>query len=298
MKTPLYLINGPLGAGKTTLLRSLLTDDSFTSARVIENEFASTSIDTDQLHEHQAEVRTIAGICICCSTGHELVDTLHDLASSSDPVIIEATGVANSLMLIEKIAAAHLFTQYELKHGIFVLDGAEATVRPSIIDDHLQEIAAADTLLISKTDLIEPEDVMSLIDRLSTIRSNSIETVFNGDIDSSLLDSPSNMIDFYLNADSIYREQEREPSYTILPTRGYEIDPEMLSTIWPSLVATYGLERMKGGVLFDNTAWHIEATPSQIRTSPSDDSENLSLVCIGGRAHELTQDAFEQECRL
>lgn len=298
MKIPLYLINGPLGAGKTTLLRSLLASNSFALARVIENEFASTSIDTEQLHEHQVEVRTIAGICICCSTDHELVDTLHDLALSSDPVIIEATGVANSLMLIEKLAAANLFAQYELKHGLFVLDGAEVTTRPSIITDHLQEIAAADTLLISKTDLIEPEDIMSLIDRLSTIRSGPIDTVLSGAIDISLLDTPSGMIDFYLSADSIYRNQEREPSYTILPSDEYELDPERLSALWPSLVSKYGLERMKGGIAFNNTTWHIEATPSQIRITPSGTSESLSLVCIGGRAHELTQEAFEREYGL
>ena len=101
MKPKLYLINGPLGAGKTTLLRELLKQPQFQSARVIENEFASTSVDTDQLHDHQAEVKTIAGLCICCSTGDELIEALLSLADSPEPVIIEATGVANSLMLIE-----------------------------------------------------------------------------------------------------------------------------------------------------------------------------------------------------
>ena len=125
MKPKLYLINGPLGAGKTTFLKELLKQPVFKNARVIENEFASSSIDTHSLHEHQAEVRTIAGACICCSSGEELVTTLRALKESKEPVVIEATGVANSLKLIEKMAVADIFADYTLAHGVFVLDAAE-----------------------------------------------------------------------------------------------------------------------------------------------------------------------------
>ena len=82
MKPALYLINGPLGAGKTTLLKYLLSTPEFADARVVENEFASQSVDTAQLHTHQAEVKTIAGVCICCSTGRELTTALEELAEA------------------------------------------------------------------------------------------------------------------------------------------------------------------------------------------------------------------------
>ena len=158
MKPKLYLINGPLGAGKTTLLRELLKQPQFQSARVIENEFASTSVDTDQLHDHQAEVKTIAGLCICCSTGDELIEALLSLADSPEPVIIEATGVANSLMLIEKLIVGNILDKYELAHGIFVLDAVEAVAHPDSLEVYHDELQAADTLLVSKTDLLAPED--------------------------------------------------------------------------------------------------------------------------------------------
>jgi G3E family GTPase len=131
VKLALYLINGPLGAGKTTLLKYLLSTAQFADARVVENEYASQSVDTQQLALHSAEVKTIAGVCICCSTGRELTVALEELAEQSDaPVIIEATGVANSLVLVEKLAAAQLLEYYELRHAVFVLDAAEPSADP------------------------------------------------------------------------------------------------------------------------------------------------------------------------
>ena len=43
-KIALYLVNGALGAGKTTLVDFLVQQPEFAGARVIENEFASESI--------------------------------------------------------------------------------------------------------------------------------------------------------------------------------------------------------------------------------------------------------------
>ena len=43
-KIALYLVNGALGAGKTTLVDFLVQQPEFTGARVIENEFASESV--------------------------------------------------------------------------------------------------------------------------------------------------------------------------------------------------------------------------------------------------------------
>ena len=45
-KITLYLVNGALGAGKTTLVDFLVQQPEFAGARVVENEFASESIDS------------------------------------------------------------------------------------------------------------------------------------------------------------------------------------------------------------------------------------------------------------
>ena len=126
-KIALYLVNGALGAGKTTLVDFLVQQPEFAGARVIENEFASESIDSCTLAQRVDEVATIAGECICCSSGEELVDILHNFAiSGGAPVIIESTGVANTLRVVEKLLAGDVFEQYDLKQSLYVVDGAEA----------------------------------------------------------------------------------------------------------------------------------------------------------------------------
>ena len=60
-KIALYLVNGALGAGKTTLVDFLVQQPEFTDVRVIENEFASESIDSCTLAQRVDEVAIIAG---------------------------------------------------------------------------------------------------------------------------------------------------------------------------------------------------------------------------------------------
>ena len=82
----LYLVNGALGAGKTTLLQYLLQQEQYSGARVIENEFAAESVDSALVARHADEVATIAGSCICCSSGDELISLLRTFSSSNAPV--------------------------------------------------------------------------------------------------------------------------------------------------------------------------------------------------------------------
>ncbi len=297
MKLALYLINGPLGAGKTTLLKYLLSTDQFADARVVENEYASQSVDTQQLALHSAEVKTIAGVCICCSTGRELTVALEELAEQSDaPVIIEATGVANSLVLVEKLAAAQLLDYYELRHAVFVLDAAEAQARPELLAMYRDELAAADTVALSKTDLLEPEDVLALMRQLDEVRDGRIENMVHGQLDIAVFEQPSAIIEYYLNHESAARDHGREPSYTIIPTRSGDISPELLRSCWSQLVAKYGVERMKGAIAYEDGVWHVEATPSQCIIEQSNDpDETLSLVLIGAKARQITEAVFAQE---
>ena len=125
-KIPLYLVNGALGAGKTTLLQYLLKQPAFAGARVIENEFAAESVDSALLSRQVEEVATIAGSCICCNIGDELADLLHEFAEKSNlPVIIESTGVANTLKVIEQLVVADIFEVYDLCQSLYVLDALE-----------------------------------------------------------------------------------------------------------------------------------------------------------------------------
>ena len=291
MKPALYLINGPLGAGKTTLLRHLLKQPEFENARVIENEFASTSIDTEQLHDHVADVTTIAGVCICCSTGDELSTALRQLASSPKPVIIEATGVANSLRLIEKLAVDDSLDLYELKHALFVLDGAEAAREPeTVVGEHCDELAAADTIVLSKTDLISAEEQIAIIKAINAVGGQRVITPAEGKLPINAMSQPSRIVAYYAAMEADIPDDEPAMNYVVIDLSEVDISPDELRVMWPQLVTSYGLRRMKGDMK-DNAGavYHIEATPAQCRFYLSDtNSARSQLVFIGDQARAIT----------
>jgi G3E family GTPase len=288
MKPNLYLINGPLGAGKTTFLKELLKLPQYKNARIIENEFANTSVDTEQLHDHHAEVQTIAGVCICCSTGDELTDALKVLSTSSAPVIIEATGVANSLRLIEKIVNADMLNVYTLRHALFILDAIEAI---DTIEDTLEmyrhELQAADTVLISKTDLLATNQTERLMDALGELNVRQVSFVTDGVFDASLLKAESHILDYFAHLDERIGNHEDGASYSVIDTSSVSIDAPRLQTAWEKIRLKYGLRRMKGNIQSDDgTMWHVEATPHQCKISPYE-SGVLRLVVIGKEATKV-----------
>lgn len=293
MKPQLYLINGPLGAGKTTVLKYLLSLPEFKNSRIIENEFANYSVDTEQLHEHESVIQTIAGVCICCSTGDELIDALKDLVTSEQPVIIEATGVANSLRLVEKLVLGNMFDVYSLAHGLFVLDAREAI---ESLDETLlryrNELLAADTVLLSKADLISETDLEVVEIALKNMGVEYFSVSKDGAFDPELLKRKSGMLNFFADLDEEIRNHDADTSYTVIQLDGDRFSSQQLSDSWEVLQNRFGLRRMKGDFVDgDGVKWHVEATPHQIRCTKGS-SAVQSLVCIGSAAHELTKSAF------
>lgn len=294
MKPSLYLINGPLGAGKTTFLKELLKQPGFVNARVIENEFASTSIDTHMLHEHTAEVHTIAGVCICCGSGEELVEILLSLKDNPEPVIIEATGVANSLKLIEKMATANIFTHYTLAHGIFVLDAAESDEQT--LDNYIDELRGADTILLSKSDLIAARRFTALNEQLTAKGAGNVHTVNNGVCDFSLVERPSDMLAYFASFEGDISPHDDAINYTVTELANWKVDPEKIKQAWPKLQKSFNLKRLKGdGIAPNGTHWHVEATPAQCRITKGS-AATSQLVWIGGNAREVTLDTVKKAC--
>jgi G3E family GTPase len=290
MKPDLYLINGPLGAGKTTFLKELLKLPQYNDARIIENEFANTSVDTEQLHDHHAEVQTIAGVCICCSTGDELTDALGALAkSNAAPVVIEATGIANSLKLIEKIVNADMLDVYTIKHAVFILDAIEASDDiEATLETYRHELQAADTVLVSKTDLLSTDQSDILMEALSELELQQVSFVREGKFDPALLTAESHILEYFAQLDEHIDNHEDGASYTVIDTSDVHLEALQLAAAWQCIQADYGIRRMKGNVKqADDTQWHIEATPHQCKVSPYE-SGALRLVVIGQDATSVT----------
>ena len=294
-KIALYLVNGALGAGKTTLVDFLVQQPQFAGARVIENEFASESIDSCTLAQRVDEVATIAGECICCSSGEELVDILHNFAiNGKAPVIIESTGVANTLRVVEKLLAGDIFEQYDLKQSLYVVDGAEARV-DGLAEALLAEARAADIVLISKLDLLAENDRQQLIETLLQQGLTKVVMMYHGKFDLVQLGGKSHILDYLLLHEPAENAAENALNYSVVDMTELDINAEKIEKIWTNLRSKYALRRMKGAVAGGNEIYHIEATPQQIRVTRGAIDESLKLVVIGERAREITRAVIMKE---
>lgn len=158
---PTTVIAGYLGAGKTTLVNHLLRNADGLRIAVLVNEFGELPIDADLIESSDGNVIDIAGGCICCSYGSDLMAAMMDLAERTprpEHVLIETSGVA---MPGPVAASLSLLPDYTLD-GIVVLADAE-TVRRHGSDHYLadtiyRQLADADLVLLNKMDLVSEAD--------------------------------------------------------------------------------------------------------------------------------------------
>ena len=157
---PVTVIGGYLGAGKTTLVNNLLRQADGLRLAVLVNEFGELPIDADLIESRDENMINIAGGCVCCSYGSDLIEALKVLETldpTPDHLLIEASGVA----LPEAIAqSTSLIARYAVD-GIVVLADAE-TVRQHGTDKYLADTVAhqldsADIVLLNKIDLVAAE---------------------------------------------------------------------------------------------------------------------------------------------
>ena len=162
---PVTVIGGYLGAGKTTLVNHALRHANGKRLAVLVNEFGALPIDEDLIEAQDDNIIAIAGGCVCCSYGNDLVQALMDLQQLDPPpdhVMLEASGVA----LPGAIAASvSLLEGYHLD-GIVVLVDAE-TIRaraedPYMGDTIMRQLTDADILLLNKSDLV-PKEVLGTV---------------------------------------------------------------------------------------------------------------------------------------
>jgi len=154
---PVTVIGGYLGAGKTTLVNHLLRNADGVKLAVLVNEFGALPIDEDLIEAQDDTMISIAGGCICCSYGNDLIQAMMDLSKldeKPDHILIESSGVA----MPGAIASSVSIMEGLHIDGVIVLadaDTIKSQAGNAYIGDTIdRQLSDADLVLLNKCDLI------------------------------------------------------------------------------------------------------------------------------------------------
>lgn len=193
---PVTLLTGFLGSGKTTLLNALLKHPGMDRAAVVINEFGDIGLDHDLIESATETMVLMQSGCLCCTVRGDLAATLTDLRDrreageiAFDRVVIETTGIADPGPIVQTLVMdGELSYDYALD-GVLVTADVAAGAR--ILDQQfeaVQQIAMADRLILTKTNLVTAAQRATFETRLSAINPGAPRHVADhGRIDPALL---------------------------------------------------------------------------------------------------------------
>jgi G3E family GTPase len=171
-RLPVVLVTGFLGSGKTTLLSRLLGRPELGETAVIVNELGEVGIDHHLLRRVDERTVLLPSGCLCCALRGDLADELRDLVARRDAgeirafrrVVVETTGLADPAPIVFTLLSEPLVKhQYRLECVVTTVD-AQHGLRH---DESVSQAAAADRLVLTKTDLADPAPVTARLRRLN-----------------------------------------------------------------------------------------------------------------------------------
>lgn len=188
MKTGVFILTGYLGSGKTTLLERLLlhVQQQNKNTAVMMNEMGDEDIDGEQIQGFGFPVKKLLNGRICCSIRGELTEGLREVIAnfSPDHIIIETTGVADPIDVIDGIVHPELYDKLEIKGIICVIDVSrylDLTSRfqstSSLIKTIRNQITYADIILLNKVDLVSKDKLEKVKGKI--VKENATAPLFS-----------------------------------------------------------------------------------------------------------------------
>ena len=292
MGIPLTLISGYLGTGKTTLINNLLRTTKKKIALLV-NDFGDVNIDESLIEARTESVLSIAGGCVCCSYGNELIETLESMNSNEilpDHIVLEASGIALPSKIIQTISLMDFLSF----HGTVLLTDA-SRIRSQLNDLYISDtislqIEQHDLLVLNKTDLLKEDELLHCIDTLSKrfeIRK-FLKTV------NAYIEEKDMLLDFG-PSHKINLEKKQEHGFissTIKPTG--TMNAEALSTLLRDPV--YNIERAKG--FFKNKKGEvctIQYDGLTLKIEKTEKNEKESVFVVIGKKNFYNEKEFVEK---
>jgi G3E family GTPase len=176
--TPVTLITGFLGSGKTTLLQRLLLDPALSDTAVLINEFGEIGLDHHLLERIDETMVMLQSGCVCCTIRGELSTAIKDLHSRRERglvppfrrLVIESTGLADPFPILSTVRSDPVLRHHFcLGSVITTVDAVNGARQLDAQPESIKQVAVADRLVLTKTDLATVEIADCLTQRLRHI---------------------------------------------------------------------------------------------------------------------------------
>ncbi len=188
-----YILTGFVGAGKTTALNRLLGTASLASKNpaLIINEFGKIGVDGALVEKRDLkrfEINKGSIFCICTKT--DFLKALTEIAAAGThrSLVIEATGIAETVDIESFLDAPDLAGLYRVKANLCLVDAANFTRVAAFLKPAKTQVQYADGLIVNKCDLVSDSDRVVLRQILENLNPAAplIETTY-GAIDGDFL---------------------------------------------------------------------------------------------------------------
>jgi G3E family GTPase len=134
----------------------------------------------------------LANGCVCCTVRGDLVTAFQTLEKQRlagqgvafERVIIETTGLADPAPILHTLMTDPFVTaHYRLEQVVTTLDAVNAMATLDQHDEAVKQTAVADRLLLTKTDLAKPAELLALRERIAALNPAApLLTVRHGDV--------------------------------------------------------------------------------------------------------------------
>jgi G3E family GTPase len=317
---PVSIVTGFLGAGKTTLINRLLKRPEMNRVAVIVNELGEIGVDNDLVQVSSEQMMLLNNGCLCCVLRGDLQETLRDLfikrrngeVIDFDRVVIETTGLADPAPVMQTlITDTLLLEQYRLDCMVTLVDAVNAPRELKEFSEPVKQVALADRLVVTKSDLVGERELRALTERLREINPNAPARVaLNGDVELAFLvdvglrrtQARLEEVERWLGAgdEHGHRHDETVQSFALrfehpMTWAAFTQCMEVLTALrGPDLLRVKGLVNVEGraGPMVVQGVQHLFHPPLELAAWPSTDRSTRLVFITRGIPRQTVADLF------